>query len=62
VNPCIVNQDDAWNRMRLGCNLIEKGDYIGAPGWALLRSPGQLAVVAQGSEYVDALPMRQRFD
>jgi len=48
--------------MRLERNLIEEGDYIVACRRPLLSGSGQLAVMAQGSKHVHALPMRERFD
>jgi len=48
--------------MWTGRYLINKSDGIVACGRSLLRTLNQLAAVAQCPEYVDALPMRQRFD
>jgi len=62
VNPCVVDQDNAWNRVRLGCNLIEKSNHIVACGRSLLCCPDQLAVMAQCPKHIDALSMRQWFD
>ena len=62
MNSGIIDQDDAWHRVRLLRYLVEKGDHIVACGRPLLCRPDQLAVVAQGPKHVDALPMRQRFD
>jgi len=62
VNPSVIEQDDAWHGMWTGRYLINKSDGIVACGRSLLRTPNQLAAVAQCPEYVDALPMRQRFD
>jgi len=46
--------------MRLVGDLIEKGDDVFAPGRSLLRSPNQLAIMAQCAKHVDPLPVRQR--
>ena len=45
VNASIVDQDDAWNRVRLERDLIEKGDHIVARRRPLLSSPGQLTIM-----------------
>lgn len=60
VDCRVVEQDNAWHRMWLICDLIEKGDDVFAPGRSLLSSPDQLAVVAQGAKHVDPLPVRER--
>ena len=62
MNTGIVDQDNAWNRVRLERNLIEEGDHIVACRRPLLSAPGQLAVLAQGPEHIHALPVRERFD
>jgi len=47
VNGRVIEQHNAWHRMRLVGNLIEKGDDVFASGRSLLRSPNQLAIMAQ---------------
>ena len=60
VNGRVVQQHNAWHRMRLVGDVIEKGDDVFAPGRSLLRSPNQLAIMAQRAKHVDPLPARQR--
>ena len=60
VNGRVIEQHDAWHRMRLVGDLIEKGDDVFAPCRSLLRSPNQLTIVAQSAKHVDPLPVRER--
>jgi hypothetical protein len=46
--------------VRLVGDLIEEGDDVFASGRSLLRSPNQLAIMAQCAKHVDPLPVRQR--
>ena len=46
VDPAIIEPDNGRYRVLLVRYLIEKGDYIFAPGWPLLCSPDELAIVA----------------
>lgn len=58
----VVDQDDSWNLVCLSSDLIEERDYVITCRRSLLRSPGQQSIVAQCSEHVHALPVRERFD
>jgi hypothetical protein len=60
VNRRVVEQYNAWHRMRLIGDLIEKGDDVFTPGRSLLRRPDQLAIMAQCAKHIDPLPVRQR--
>jgi hypothetical protein len=60
VNGHVVEQYNAWHRMRLAGDLIEEGDDVFALCRSLLRRPDQLTIMAQCAKHVDPLPVRQR--